>query len=33
MPNPPKPKDIDAFVSQFPADVQTVLEKVRDAIR
>ena len=33
MPKPKKPKDIDAYITQFPADVQTVLEKVRATIR
>ena len=28
-----KPKDIDHYISQFPADVQTVLQKVRATIR
>jgi uncharacterized protein YdhG (YjbR/CyaY superfamily) len=28
-----KPKDIDGYISQFPADVQAILEKVRAAIR
>jgi uncharacterized protein YdhG (YjbR/CyaY superfamily) len=32
MPKPTKPKDIDAYISQFPADVQAVLEKVRATI-
>src|ERR1700690_4119787 len=27
-----KPKDIDSYISQFPADVQAVLEKVRTTI-
>ncbi len=33
MPKPPKPKDIDAYISQFPADMQPVLAKVRATIR
>jgi hypothetical protein len=32
MPKLPKPKDIDSYISQFPADVQAVLEKVRVTI-
>ena len=28
-----KPKDIDSYISQFPAEVQTILEKVRATIR
>ena len=28
-----KPKDIDGYISQFPADVQAILEKVRATIR
>jgi uncharacterized protein YdhG (YjbR/CyaY superfamily) len=32
MPKPPKPKDIDSYISQFPADVQAVLQKVRATI-
>ena len=28
-----KPQDIDGYISQFPADVQTVLLKVRETIR
>ena len=27
-----KPKDIDGYISQFPADVQAILEKVRETI-
>ena len=27
-----KPKDIDGYISQYPADVQTILEKVRATI-
>src|SRR6476661_6641224 len=33
MAKPQKPKDIDGYISQFPADVQTILEKVRATIR
>ena len=33
MPKPPGTKDIDGYISQFPADVQAVLEKVRKTIR
>jgi uncharacterized protein YdhG (YjbR/CyaY superfamily) len=33
MPKPKKPKDIDSYISQFPADVQTILKKVRATIR
>ena len=32
MAKPQKPKDIDGYISQFPADVQAVLEKVRVTI-
>ena len=28
-----KPKDIDGYISQFPTDVQAILEKVRATIR
>src|SRR3984885_6179338 len=28
-----KPKDIDGYISQFPADVQAILQKVRETIR
>src|ERR1043165_650121 len=28
-----KPKDIDGYISQFPADVQMILEQVRQTIR
>ena len=28
-----KPKDIDSYISQFPHDVQAILEKVRETIR
>jgi len=27
-----KPQDIDGYISQFPADVQTILQKVRETI-
>jgi uncharacterized protein YdhG (YjbR/CyaY superfamily) len=33
MPKPQKQKDIDGYISQFPADVQAILEKVRATIR
>ena len=33
MANTQKPQDIDGYISQFPADVQTVLQKVRETIR
>ena len=33
MPKPQKPKDIDSYISQFPADVQAILQKVRATIR
>jgi|GEM_PF-5107113 len=33
MAKPQKPKDIDGYIAQFPADVQTILEKVRATIR
>ena len=32
MANPQAPTDIDAYISQFPADVQAVLERVRETI-
>ena len=32
MAKPQKPKDIDSYISQFPADVQAILEKVRETI-
>jgi uncharacterized protein YdhG (YjbR/CyaY superfamily) len=32
MPKPQKPKDIDSYISQSPADVQAVLKKVRATI-
>ena len=28
-----KPKDIDSYISKFSADVQVILEKVRETIR
>ena len=28
-----KPNDIDGYISQFPADVQAILQKVRETIR
>ncbi len=28
-----KPKDIDGYISKFPADVQAILQKVRETIR
>jgi uncharacterized protein YdhG (YjbR/CyaY superfamily) len=28
-----KPKDIDSYISKFPADVQAILQKVRGVIR
>ena len=28
-----KPKDIDSYISKFPAGVQVILEKVRETIR
>jgi uncharacterized protein YdhG (YjbR/CyaY superfamily) len=30
---PKRPKDIDSYISQFPANVQAILEKVRATIR
>lgn len=32
MAKPKAPKDIDGYISQFPADVQAILEKVRATI-
>ena len=32
MGKPKKAKDIDGYISQFPADVQAILEKVRTTI-
>jgi uncharacterized protein YdhG (YjbR/CyaY superfamily) len=33
MAKPQEPKDIDSYISRFPADVQRVLEQVRETIR
>src|ERR1700722_8042980 len=33
MAKPKKAKDIDGYISQFPADVQVILEKVRKTIQ
>ncbi len=33
MAKPKKAKDIDGYISNFPADVQAILEKVRETIR
>ncbi len=33
MAKPQKPKDIDGYLSQFPADVQAILQKVRETVR
>ena len=33
MAKPKKAKDIDDYISKFPADVQAILQKVRDTIR
>ncbi len=33
MAKPQKPKDIDSYISKFPADVQAILQKVRETIR
>jgi uncharacterized protein YdhG (YjbR/CyaY superfamily) len=33
MPKPPPAKDIDEYIAQFPAKVQSVLRKVRTTIR
>jgi uncharacterized protein YdhG (YjbR/CyaY superfamily) len=33
MAKPQKPEDIDRYISDFPADVQAILEKVRQTIR
>lgn len=33
MAKPKKAKDIDGYISQFPAGVQVILEKVRETIR
>jgi uncharacterized protein YdhG (YjbR/CyaY superfamily) len=32
MTKPKKPKDIDGYIAQFPADVQSILERVRATI-
>ena len=32
MPKPKRAKDIDGYISQFPADVQAILQKVRTTI-
>src|SRR5271157_621261 len=32
MPKPKKAKDIDGYISQFPAEVQAILQKVRTTI-
>src|SRR6516165_6515843 len=32
MTKPPKPKDINDYISQFPAGVRAILEKVRSTI-
>ena len=33
MAKPQKAKDIDDYISKFPADVQAILQKVRETIR
>ena len=33
MAKPKKAQDIDGYISQFPADVQAILQKVRETIR
>ena len=33
MTSPSKPADHDEYISRFPLDVQTLLKKIRDAIR
>ena len=33
MPKPPGTKDVDGYISQFPADTQAILRKVRATIR
>src|ERR1700680_3517313 len=33
MAKPKKAKDIDSYISKFPADVQAILQKVRETIR
>jgi uncharacterized protein YdhG (YjbR/CyaY superfamily) len=32
MPKPKKAKDIDGYISQFPANVEAILQKVRATI-
>jgi uncharacterized protein YdhG (YjbR/CyaY superfamily) len=32
MPKPKKAKDIDGYIAQFPADVQSILQRVRATI-
>jgi uncharacterized protein YdhG (YjbR/CyaY superfamily) len=33
MPKPKKAQDIDGYIAQFPAEVQAVLQEVRETIR
>ena len=33
MPKPEPSKDIDGYIAQFPAEVQAILQKVRETIR
>lgn len=33
MPKPQPSKEIDGYIAQFPADVQVILQKVREIIR
>lgn len=33
MPKPEPSKNIDGYIARFPADVQTILQKVRETIR
>jgi uncharacterized protein YdhG (YjbR/CyaY superfamily) len=33
MPKAQKPTDIDSYISQFPADVQVILQQIRTTIR
>jgi uncharacterized protein YdhG (YjbR/CyaY superfamily) len=33
MAKPQEPKDIGGYISQFPADIRAILEKVRRTIR
>src|SRR6516162_8498022 len=33
MVKPQRPKDIDSYISQFPPDIQAILEQVRATIR